>query len=99
MTLKKCVECGKGLRPDNSKNLCSYHYAQAWRKENRAKVTQKGLGTKMEINLIHKEQTDKEAYENVEILHNLYPNETMTPKEWKRKRLLQLNKEGKVWSK
>ena len=52
-----------------------------------------------EFNLIHKKQTDKKAYENAKKLHKKYPNVFMNPKEWKRLRLIEIKKEGKVWSK
>jgi hypothetical protein len=54
---------------------------------------------KMEINIIHKKQTDEEAYENVKKLHNQYPDIFMNPEEWKKLRLVEIRKEGKVWSK
>lgn len=38
-----------------------------------------------EINVIHKEQTDKEAYENVKELHKKNPDIFMNPNEWKQK--------------
>ncbi len=49
----------------------------------------------MEINLIHKKQTEKEAFENVKKLHKLYPGVIMNPEEWKRLRQIELEKEWK----
>jgi len=53
----------------------------------------------MEINVIHKKQTDEEDYENVKKLHKQYPDIFMNHNEWKRLRLIEIKKEGKVWSK
>lgn len=36
----------------------------------------------MKINLIHKDMTEKELYQEVKIIHKLYPDITMTPKEY-----------------
>lgn len=49
----------------------------------------------MEINLIHKEMTDQECYENI---RNNPDKFGMPAEEWKKKRLKQLKKEGKNWS-
>jgi hypothetical protein len=40
----------------------------------------------MKINIIHKEQTDEESYENVKRLHEKYPDIVMNPDEWKLKK-------------
>lgn len=53
----------------------------------------------MEINIIHKKQTDEEAYENIKKLHKNIPDVFMNPDEWKKLRLVEIRKEGKVWSK
>jgi len=50
----------------------------------------------MEINIIHKKQTEEEAYETVKKLHKQYPNIVMSPKEWKKLRLVEIRKERKV---
>ena len=43
--------------------------------------------------------TDEEEYENVKKLHKKYPKSVISPKEWKKLRLIILKSEGKVWSK
>ena len=53
----------------------------------------------MKMNIIHKEQTDEETYENIKKLHKQYPDVFMNSKEWKKLRLVEIRKEGKVWSK
>jgi hypothetical protein len=47
----------------------------------------------MNINLIHKKQTEKEVYENVKQSYNEHPNIFMNPKEWKKLRLVELKNE------
>ena len=51
------------------------------------------------INSIHKEMTDDESYENQKLLYKSNPSAFLSPKEWKKRRLLVLQKEGRVWSK
>lgn len=50
------------------------------------------------INLIYKELTDEECYQNIKKLHLESPELIMKPKEWKRRRLIEIKKEGKIWS-
>ena len=52
----------------------------------------------VEIKLKHEEMTDKEIYKNLKVTHKLNPKLFMSPEKWKRERLVQLGKEGKVWS-
>ena len=51
------------------------------------------------INLLWKKQTDQEIYETVKKIHKKYPKMFMSEKKFKRLRLLELKKRGKVWSK
>lgn len=53
----------------------------------------------MEINLIHKEQTDEQVYQNLKKLYKKSPNPFMNPEKWKKLRLKVLKKEGRLWSK
>lgn len=55
-----------------------------------------GVGAKMEINVIHKEMTDEEIYQNLKKVDDKSP--FMNADEWKKLRKIQLKKEGKKWS-
>lgn len=48
------------------------------------------------INVTHKEMTDEETYQNLRKLKG--QDGFMNAKTWKLKRLIQLKKEGKKWS-
>jgi len=47
------------------------------------------------MNLIHKEMTDEEIYQNLKSSHNPI---LMDSEKWKKLRMKILSKEGKVWS-
>lgn len=53
----------------------------------------------MEINMIHKKMTDEQQYQNLKKYNREQPGLFMDADEWKRLRLIQLSKEGKIWSK
>ena len=53
----------------------------------------------MNINLIHKKQTDEDCYENIKKLHKQHPDIFINPNEWKILRMIKIREEGKVWSK
>jgi hypothetical protein len=50
------------------------------------------------INIFHKELTDGEAYKNIKRIYK-QSNSFMNPTKWKNLRLIELKREGKVWSK
>ena len=50
-------------------------------------------------NLIYKEQTDEESYQNIKKMYRENSKIIMNPKKWKNERLIQLKREGKIWSK
>ena len=52
----------------------------------------------MKINVIHKEMTDEEEYQKLKEDYKKYPRLFMKPSEWKRLRLIELKKQGLVWS-
>jgi len=49
--------------------------------------------------ILHKEITDEEVYNNLKKIYKKNQESLMSPKEWKRKRLIELKRIGKVWSK
>lgn len=48
------------------------------------------------IRMMHEEQTDEEEYQMLK--KNKEDKNLMDAEEWKKNRLIQLKKEGKVWS-
>ncbi len=46
----------------------------------------------------HRELTDEEVYIKLKEDYKMFPDELMNPNKWKKLRLIQLKKEGKVWS-
>ncbi len=50
------------------------------------------------MDIKHKEQTDKETYENLKKLHKESPEVFMNPIKWKALRLKEIKKNGGVWS-
>lgn len=51
-------------------------------------------GMNEKINLTHKEMTDEEIYQSIKNHQDVF---TMSAKEWKKRRLIELKKEGKNW--
>ena len=51
------------------------------------------------MKLYHKSLTDEEQYKNIKEWNKTSPGVFMDADEWKRRRLLQLSKEGRIWSK
>lgn len=52
-----------------------------------------------EMNITHKELTDEECFQNVKQMHKENPDIVMQPDEWKKQRLIVLQKKGLLWSK
>lgn len=51
------------------------------------------------INICHKDMTDEECYENIKHLYEQDPHTFMAPEVWRKKRLVVLEEERKIWSK
>jgi hypothetical protein len=61
-------------------------------------MKQKKIKNAETINVFHKELTDEEAYKNIKKISK-QSDSFMNPEEWKNLRLIELKREGKVWSK